>query len=77
MIVRSVQARNRLRRRDERFLSRGELATRWSLSIREIIRREKHGELKGLVHKLSYKVHRYRLSDILKVEEAALQHEES
>ena len=69
--------RKHLRLRDDRFLSRGELATRWSLSVREIIRREKHGELRGLLYQFSYKVHRFRLTDILKLEEAALQHEES
>lgn len=68
--------RKRLRRRDEVFLSREELAQRWKLSVREIIRRER-SELKGLVYKFSYKVHRFRLSDIVKLEEAALQHETS
>jgi hypothetical protein len=67
--------RKRLRLRDDRFLSRGELATRWSLSVREIIRREKSGQLP--VYRLSYKVHRFRLTDILKLEEAALEHAES
>ena len=60
-----------LRRRDELFLSRQELASRWAISVREIIRREKHGELKGLVHRFSYKMIRYKLSDIIRVEEKA------
>jgi hypothetical protein len=38
-------SRKLLRRREERFLSRQELAERWSLSIREIISREKRGIL--------------------------------
>jgi hypothetical protein len=68
--------RKRLRRRDEMFLSREELAHRWKLSVREIIRRER-SELKGLVYKFSYKVHRYRLSDIVRLEECALKNAES
>ena len=68
--------RKRLRRRDEVFLSREELAQRWKLSVREIIRRER-SELKGLVYKFSYKVHRYRLSDIVRLEECALKNAES
>jgi hypothetical protein len=68
--------RTHLRHRDEIFLSREDLAQRWRLSVREIIRRER-SELKGLVYKFSYKVHRFRLSDIVKLEEAALQHETS
>ena len=59
----------RLRQRDERFLSRQELAERWSLSIREIISREKHGVLKP--YRFSYKGTRYRLSEVLMVEEEA------
>jgi len=68
--------RKRLRRRDEVFLSREELAQRWKLSVREIIRRER-SELKGLVNKFSSKVHRYRLSDIVRLEEGALKNAES
>jgi hypothetical protein len=64
-------SRKRLRRREERFLSRQELAERWSLSVREIINREKSGDLKPLVHRFSYKMHRYKLSDIVALEEAA------
>jgi hypothetical protein len=60
-----------LRRQDELFLSRQELARRWAISVREIIKREKHGELKGLVHRFSYKMIRYKLSDIIQVEEEA------
>jgi hypothetical protein len=57
--------------RDELFLSRREFASRWAISVREIIKREKHGELKGLVHRFSYKMIRYKLSDIIRVEEKA------
>jgi len=64
-------SRKRLRRREERFLSRQQLAERWSLSVREIINREKSGDLKPLVHRFSYKMHRYKLSDIVALEEAA------
>jgi hypothetical protein len=60
-----------LRRRDELFLSRQELAIRWAISVREIIKREKHGELKGLVHRFSYKMIRYKLSDIVAIEKCA------
>jgi hypothetical protein len=60
-----------LRRRDELFLSRQELASRWAISVREIIKREKHGQLKGLVHRFSYKMIRYKLSDIVALEENA------
>jgi hypothetical protein len=60
-----------LQRRDELFLSRQELASRWAISVREIINREKHGELKGLVHRFSYKMIRYKLSDIVALEKCA------
>jgi hypothetical protein len=60
-----------LRLRDELFLSRQELAVRWAISVREIIKREKEGELEGLVHRFSYKMIRYKLSDIIRVEEKA------
>jgi hypothetical protein len=65
--------RKHLRRfdREEKFLTRKQLAERWQVSIREIINREKTGPLKGFVHRFSYKVHRYRLSDIVALEEAA------
>jgi hypothetical protein len=62
-------SRKLLRRREERFLSRQELAERWSLSIREIISREKRGILRP--YRFSYKGTRYRLSDVLIVEEKA------
>jgi hypothetical protein len=39
--------------------------------VREIINREKSGDLKPLVHRFSYKMHRYKLSDIVALEEAA------
>jgi hypothetical protein len=66
--------KSRINRRDEAFISRQQLADRWNLSIREIIAREKDGPLKELVYKFSYKVHRYRLSDIVRLEEAARAH---
>jgi hypothetical protein len=53
------------------FLSRQDLAERWAISLREIINREKHGELRALVHRFSYKMYRYKLSDVLALEEAA------
>ena len=63
--------RKRLPRRDrgERFISRRELGERWSISVREIIEREKRGVLKP--HRFSYKMVRFRLSDVIAVEEAA------
>jgi hypothetical protein len=42
-------SRKQLRRRDERFLSRQELAERWGISVREVIRREKDGILSILI----------------------------
>jgi hypothetical protein len=57
--------------REETFLSRQKLAERWAISVREVINREKHGDLKGLVHRFSYKTYRYKLSDIIGVEERA------
>jgi len=60
-----------MRRRDERFLSRQQLADRWGLSIREIINREKTGELKPVVYRFSYKTTRFKLSDIVGLEEAS------
>jgi hypothetical protein len=60
-----------LPRHDELFLSRQALADRWAISVREIIKREKHGELKELVHRFSYKMIRYKLSDIIRIEEKA------
>jgi hypothetical protein len=61
----------RIRNREEMFLSRQELAVRWAISVREIINREKHGDLRPIVHRFSYKMYRYKLSDILALEEAA------
>jgi hypothetical protein len=60
-----------LRHRDEFFISRQELASRWAISVREIIKREKQGELKELVHRFSYKMIRYKLSDIIRIEKKA------
>jgi predicted DNA-binding transcriptional regulator AlpA len=56
-------------RREDRFLSREELGARWGLSRTELVNREKAGLLRP--YKLSYKVVRYRLSDILRIEEKA------
>jgi hypothetical protein len=67
----AITKKLRINRRDEVFISRKQLADRWNLSMREIIAREKDGPLKELVYKFSYKVHRYRLSDIVRLEEAA------
>ena len=69
-------ARSRLRQkylrgRDELFLSRQELASRWAMSMREIIKREKHGQLQRLVHRFSYKMIRYKLSEIVALEKSA------
>jgi hypothetical protein len=71
LIAESNQRRKRLPRRDrgERFLSRRELGERWSLSVREIIEREKRGVLKP--YRFSYKTTRFKLSDIVALEEAA------
>jgi hypothetical protein len=71
LITDSNPRRKRLPRRDrgERFLSRRELGERWSLSVREIIEREKRGVLKP--YRFSYKTTRFKLSDIVALEEAA------
>jgi hypothetical protein len=71
LITDSNPRRKRLPRRDrgERFLSRRELGERWSLSVREIIEREKRGVLKR--YRFSYKTTRFKLSDIIALEEAA------
>jgi hypothetical protein len=64
--------RRRIRQSDKAaiFLTRQELAQRWRLSTREIIEREKRGVIRPF--KFSYKVVRYKLEDILRVEEAAV-----
>jgi hypothetical protein len=67
----TLRTRKRTRRLEERFLSRQQLAERWGLSIREIINREKTGELKPLVYRLSYKTTRFKLSDIVSLEETS------
>ena len=53
----------------ERLLSRRELSERWDLSTKTLKRREKAGELRPLT--LSANCVRYRLSDILAIEEDA------
>jgi|GraSoi_2013_60cm_1033757.scaffolds.fasta_scaffold10397_7 hypothetical protein len=71
LITSTKPYRKRLQRRDrgERFLSRRELAERWSLSVREIIEREKRGVLKP--YRFSYKMTRFKLSDVIALEEAS------
>lgn len=72
-ITKPTPRRKRLPRRDrgERFISRQELAERWSISVREIIVREKSGALKP--YRFSYKMTRFKLSDIVALEESASQ----
>lgn len=53
----------------ERLLSRRDLSERWNLSIKTLKRREKAGELRPLT--LSANTVRYRLSEILEIEEDA------
>jgi hypothetical protein len=55
--------------RDEQFLTRDELCARWRLSLSELHNKEKAGILKP--YHFSYKIVRYKLSDILKIEEEA------
>lgn len=55
--------------KEDRQLSRKELAERWSLSIKTLKRREKVGALRPL--SLGARTVRYRLSDILAIEEDA------
>jgi len=53
----------------ERFLSRTELGQRWNKSIKTLIRWEKAGKLRPLT--LGPRTVRYRLSEILAIEEDA------
>jgi hypothetical protein len=55
--------------KEERQLSRKELSERWNLSIKTLKRREKAGTLRPL--SLGARTVRYRLSEILKIEEDA------
>ena len=55
--------------KQERQLSRKELSERWNLSIKTLKRREKAGALRPL--SLGARTVRYRLSEILKIEEDA------
>lgn len=55
--------------KDDRQLSRKELSARWSLSIKTLKRREKEGILRPL--SLGARTVRYRLSEILAIEEDA------
>jgi len=53
----------------DRLLSRKDLSERWNLSTKTLKRREKAGELRPLT--LSANCVRYRLSEILAIEEDA------
>lgn len=53
----------------DRLVTRKELAERWSLSIKTLKRRERTGELRPLT--LSANTVRYRMSEILAIEEDA------
>ena len=64
----SIQQKPILTEELQRLLSRGELATRWSCSRETIKRREKDGTLSVL--KLGRDA-RYRLSDVLRLEQEA------
>lgn len=55
--------------KEDRQLSRKELAERWNVSIKTLKRREKAGTLRPL--SLGARTVRYRLSDILAIEEDA------
>jgi len=55
--------------KQDRQLSRKELSERWILSIKTLKRREKAGILRPL--SLGARTVRYRLSDILRIEEEA------
>ena len=55
--------------KSDRLISRKELSERWNLSTKTLKRRERDGELRPLT--LSSNTVRYRLSDILKIEENA------
>ena len=69
-LSKSAMARTRcLHPRDEEFLTRDQLRVRWKLSLSELHNKEKAGILKP--YHFSYKVVRYKLSDILRIEEEA------
>jgi hypothetical protein len=55
--------------KEDRQLSRKELSERWNLSIKTLKRREKTGAIRPL--SLGARTVRYRLSDILRIEEDA------
>jgi predicted DNA-binding transcriptional regulator AlpA len=55
--------------KQERQLSRKELSERWGLSVKTLKRREKEGILRPL--SLGARTVRYRLSEILAIEEDA------
>jgi hypothetical protein len=60
---------NQLDPKQDRQLSRKELSERWNPSIKTLKRREKAGTLRPL--SLGARTVRYRLSDILRIEEDA------
>jgi len=60
---------NQPNNQSERLITRKDLSGRWSLSIKSLKRREKAGLLRPLT--LSSNTVRYRLSDILAIEEDA------
>jgi hypothetical protein len=61
--------KRRFEGRDEQFLTRDDLRARWRVSVSELHAKEKAGVLKP--YHFSYKVVRYKLSDILEIEERA------
>jgi len=54
---------------DEVFLTRKQLCARWNCSFMTIVRREAAGVLRP--HRFNARVLRYRLSDIVAIENAA------
>jgi hypothetical protein len=68
--IKEPRRRRRITRDDleEVFLNRKQLAKRWGISVRQLIVKERAGELRPL--RLSYRTVRYRLSDIVALEAA-------
>jgi hypothetical protein len=63
------KSKRKLHWRDDEFLTRDQLRARWKVSLSELHNKEKAGVLKP--YQFSYKVLRYKLSDILAIEEKA------
>ena len=59
------------KQRDEDYISRQELSARWDCSLETLKRREKQGILRPVG--FSGRMVRYRLSEVLAVEQEALQ----